>query len=76
MNDTFSSIWLEAGLPNKRKILICNLYREWGYLRQKDRSSHAVPAQLERWDQFLNQWDTAINNSYQRRQENNCYWRL
>ena len=29
MNDTFSSVWLEVGLPRQKKILICNLYCEW-----------------------------------------------
>ena len=28
MSDSFSSIWLEVGLPRQRKILICNLYRD------------------------------------------------
>ena len=36
MDDIFSSVWIEAGLPNKKKILIGNVYREWGYLRQSD----------------------------------------
>ena len=26
MDNSFSSIWLEVGFPNKRKILICNVY--------------------------------------------------
>ena len=40
MNDKFSSIWLEVGLPRQKKILIiCNAYREWQYLGQKDDSS-------------------------------------
>ena len=59
MNNTFSSIWLEVGLPNKRKILICNVYREWGYLRQSDKSSHTINAQLQRWSVFLDQWERA-----------------
>ena len=33
MNDNISAIWLEVGLPRKRKILVCNTYREWGHLR-------------------------------------------
>ena len=60
MNDNVSTIWLEVGLPRRRKILVCNLYREWGYLRQPDRSSHTVPAQLERWSTFIEQWELAI----------------
>ena len=26
MNDSFSSIWLELGLPKQKKILVCNIY--------------------------------------------------
>ena len=29
MSDEFSSIWMELGLPRKRKFLVCQLYREW-----------------------------------------------
>ena len=36
MSDEFSSIWIECGLPRKRKFLVCNLYREWQYLGQGD----------------------------------------
>ena len=28
MSDEFSSIWLEIGLPRKKKFLVCQLYRE------------------------------------------------
>ena len=34
MDDNFSSIWVEVGLPQKRKILVGNVYREWGFMRQ------------------------------------------
>jgi hypothetical protein len=27
--EEFSSIWIEIGLPGKRKFLLCQLYREW-----------------------------------------------
>ena len=48
MNDTFSSIWLELGLPRQKKILVCQAYREWQYLDQSDDSSLSIPAQLLR----------------------------
>ena len=32
MDDCFSSIWLELGLPRKKKFLVCQLDREWQYL--------------------------------------------
>ena len=60
MDDNISSIWMEVGFPNKRKILICNVYREWQYLNQPDDISKSIPAQLHRWDLFLNQWQRAL----------------
>ena len=61
MNDTFSSIWVEVGLPKKRKILIANVYREWGYLRQDNPAvSRDLSEQIKRWDTFLGQWERAL----------------
>ena len=60
MNDTFSSIWLEVGLPRKKKILVCNVYREWQYLRQIDNSSLDVHKQHLRWSTFIDQWERAL----------------
>ena len=48
MNDTFSSVWLEIGLPRKKKILVCNLYRDWQYLGQESDESLSTAAQLGR----------------------------
>ena len=55
MNDTFSSIWLEVGLPKQKKILVANFYREWQYLHQgrDNNSSLTIPAQLARWSSFI-----------------------
>ena len=61
MNDNISTIWLEVGLPNKRKFLICNCYREWGYLNQPNRLSHSQTAQFERWETFINKWESALD---------------
>ena len=63
MNDTFSSIWLEIGLPRHKKILVCNLYRDWQYLSQDSDSSLATSAQLERWLSFLDQWERAMQEN-------------
>jgi hypothetical protein len=60
MDDRFSSIWLELGLPRKKKFLICQLYREWQYLGQLDSSSRSIPEQLARWTIFLDQWQRAL----------------
>ena len=62
MSDNFSSIWVEIGLPRKKKILVCQLYREWQYTGQADRASLSIPAQLERWVIFVDQWERAINS--------------
>ena len=59
-NNTISSIWLEVGLPNKRKILMCHAYREWRHLNQENNSSATIAAQLERWVLFLEQWEQAL----------------
>ena len=61
MDDSFSSIWLELGLPRQKKILVCNVYREWQYLGQEDNTSLSVNAQLSRWLTFIEQWGKAIS---------------
>ena len=63
MSDSFSSIWLEVGLPRQRKILICNLYRDWQYLDQDSNASLATSAQISRWLNFLDQWETAMDEN-------------
>ena len=43
MSPKFSSVWLECGLPRKRRFLVCNLYREWQYMGQGgDKSSKDI----------------------------------
>ena len=58
-----SSIWLEVGLPRKRKVLVCHAYREWKHLYQPDNSSGSAAAQQERWRQFLVQWENALTEN-------------
>ena len=62
MSDQFSSIWLELGLPNKKKFLICQLYREWRYMGQADRGeySNTSEQQMRRWVIFIDQWERAL----------------
>ena len=55
-----SAIWLEVGLPHKKKIVVCQAYREWRYLDQQDSQSHSVAAQFQRWSIFLNMWEKAL----------------
>lgn len=62
MSNQFSSIWMECGLPNKRKFLVCNLYREWQFLGQGlDKSSLDINNQLSRWLIFLDQFERALD---------------
>ena len=61
MSDNFSSIWMEVGLPKKKKILVCQLYREWQYLGQAGSESNSIQSQLERWVTFIDQWERAID---------------
>ena len=60
-DDSVSAIWLEAGLPNQKKIVICQAYREWKYLGQDDGSSSTINAQLSRWSRLLDMWEKALN---------------
>ena len=48
MNNSYSSIWMQVGLPRQRQILVCQTYCEWQLLHKADTSSLSVPAQLER----------------------------
>ena len=57
------SIWLEIGLPRKRKFLVCHAYREWRHLNQGDHSSGTLEAQHDRWKQFLTQWERALGEN-------------
>ena len=59
-DERISAIWLEVGLPNKKKILVCQGYREWKYLGQADQSSGTLAAQLERWCLFLKLWEQGL----------------
>ena len=62
-DNTVSAIWLEVGLPHKRKIIVCQGYREWRYLGQPDSSLvqlfSTVAAQFQRWSTFLCMWGKA-----------------
>ena len=63
MSKDISAIWLEIGLPNKRKILVCNCYREWGYLNQPNKQSHSLAAQLLRWQTLVDSWQKALDEN-------------
>ena len=60
-DSTLSAIWLEVGMPRQKKILVCNIYREWQYMGQGPGSqSGSVTAQLRRWLVFLDKWEAAL----------------
>ena len=59
-DESVSAIWLEAGLPRQKKIVICHAYREWRYLGQEDGSSSTIAAQMARWGSLLNMWEKAL----------------
>ena len=65
MCDSFSSIWLEIGLPGKKRFLVCQLYREWQYMGQGNNDSRSVPEQLVRWLLFLEQWERALASGHE-----------
>ena len=58
MCETYSSIWLEVGLPNHKKFLVNQSYREWQ--QRGNKSSNSIPEQLTRWLKFLDQWERAL----------------
>ena len=61
MSNTYSSIWLEVGLPHHKKFLVCQTYREWQYVNQRgDKTSSTLTQQLTRWMLFLDQWERAL----------------
>ena len=62
MSDSYSSIWLEVGLPRHKKFLVGQTYREWQLPNQNDRASLSIPEQLARWTVFLDQWERALDS--------------
>ena len=61
MCDSYSSIWLEVGLPRHKKFIVGQTYREWQLPGQADQSSLSVTDQLARWSVFLDQWERALD---------------
>ena len=62
MSSTYSSIWLGVGLPRHKRFLVCQTYREWQLLNQRDdTSSQSITMQMSRWTEFLDQWQRALS---------------
>jgi len=63
MSDSFSSIWIELGLPRKKKFLVCQIYREWQLLNPTlGNSSTDEGDHLIRWLEFLDQLERALDS--------------
>ena len=62
MCDSYSSVWMEVGLPHHKKFLVAQAYREWQLPNQRgNKSSLSVQEQLNRWTVFLDQWQKALD---------------
>lgn len=59
-DNTTAAVWLECGLPNQRRILVCVGYRQWRLVGQKDSNSASTSEQLVRWLVFLEKWEKAL----------------
>ena len=62
-DETVAAVWLECGLPNQRKILICNGYRQWRLVGQNNNASATTAEQLARWLTFLSKWEAALQEN-------------
>ena len=60
-NDLLSAVWLELGMPRQKKILVCNVYREWQHMGQgPTNTTGSIAEQLQRWLLFIEAWDKAL----------------
>ena len=64
--ENFSAIWLEVGLPHQKKFLLAGVYREWAHLQNNGEAGVQQGTKLdqeERWRDFLDVWEDALDNS-------------
>ena len=54
-----STVWLQIGTPGTKHFLLQGVYRQYQRLGRKNSISH--PAQMERWEQLLANWERAQN---------------
>ena len=60
-DNSLSAVWLELGMPRQKKILVCNIYREWQHIGQgPTNSTGTIAEQLQRWIIFIESWDKAL----------------
>ena len=65
-SDEISAIWMEAGLPQERKYLVCGVYREWAHLKTDgclNYNSGSLTEQEKRWEIFLDTWEDALDET-------------
>ena len=58
MRPDICSVWLEVGYKHQKKILLCNVYREWQELGADNTGN--ITEQLLRWTKFLDIWEIAL----------------
>ena len=63
MTDSYSSIWLELGIPRQKKFLVCQTYRQWQNPNQNgDKSSLSIQEQHNRWIVFFGPVGSCFGN--------------
>ena len=77
MSPELNSVWFEAGLKNKKNVLLNQTYRKWQQLG--DANSISIPEQLERWLKYLTLWEKALDTGMEvvnigDYNLNNCNW--
>ena len=64
-DEGIATVWLQLGLPAQKGILLMCGYRQWRLPGQVDggAASVTVPAQRERWNKILSQWEKALGEN-------------
>ena len=62
MSADIDSIWMQLGFKGHKKIIVGGLYRVWQNMYQSDNSSLSIESQLQRWRNFLTQWEDAMKD--------------
>ena len=62
--EDMSAIWMEVGLPHKKKFLLCGVYREWAHLKLHGETGNDQGSKNEqeaRWNEFLDVWEDSLD---------------
>ena len=62
-DNEIATVWLQLGLPHQKGILVMCGYRQWRLPGQPDggAASGSIPAQRQRWNKILSQWEKALS---------------